>query len=366
MDFGVFNLLQHRRRDKAPHEILRESMEHTVLAEELGFSRAWFAEHHFSNYSLCPSPLLLCSQASALTKTIRVGTAVLILPLHTPARLIAEIALVDAMSGGRLDVGVGSGYQHYEFERLQADLARNKVMFHEMLDMLELGLRQPNFSYDGEYYQQVQTAINMQPVQNPRPPIWIAGADPVSHRRCARDGFIPFVSGGIGSPKNTRRMRDSIEAIYGEEGRDPASVPLGVLRFLFVSEDRAEVEQYVDCARYQQRIAVALRTRREQMVENYMVEEVPFDKEPEAERIERNIIAGDVDHVSERLIQEIELYRPWHMNIYFAVGDMPNDAVKRAMDTFATQVIPRVEDHFGEPLAAINAVTAPEPRALVA
>ena len=122
MDFGVFNLLQHRNRAKAPHEILREAMEHTVLAEQLGFSRAWFAEHHFSNYSLCPSPLLLCSQAAALTKTIRVGTAVLILPLHTPARLIAEIALVDAMSNGRLDVGVGSGYQHYEFERLQADL----------------------------------------------------------------------------------------------------------------------------------------------------------------------------------------------------------------------------------------------------
>ena len=58
MDFGVFNLLQHRNRDKAPHEILQESMEHTVLAEQLGFSRAWFAEHHFSNYSLCPSPLL--------------------------------------------------------------------------------------------------------------------------------------------------------------------------------------------------------------------------------------------------------------------------------------------------------------------
>ena len=366
MDFGVFNLLQHRRRDKAPHEILGESMEHTVLAEELGFSRAWFAEHHFSNYSLCPSPLLLCSQAAALTKAIRVGTAVLILPLHTPARLIAEVALVDAMSGGRLDVGVGSGYQHYEFERLQADLSRNKVMFHEMLDMLELGLRQPNFSYDGEHYHQVQTAINMQSVQNPRPPIWIAGADPASHRRCARDGFIPFVSGGVGSPNNTQRMRDSIEAIYEEEGKAPASVPLGVLRFLFVSEDRAEVEQYVDCARYQQRIAVALRTRREQMVEDYMVEEVPFDQEPEPERIERNIIAGDVDHVSARLIEEIELYRPWHMNIYFAVGDMPNDVVKRAMETFTTRVIPRVEDHFGKPLAEINAVTAPEPRALVA
>ncbi|MDD9916020.1 MAG: LLM class flavin-dependent oxidoreductase, partial [Rhodospirillaceae bacterium] len=134
MDFGAFNLLQHRDRLKSPHQVLAESLEHVKLAEELGFSRVWFAEHHFSNYSLCPSPLLLCNQAAAITKTIRVGCAVLILPLHAPARVIAEIALVDAMSGGRLDVGVGSGYQPYEFERLGADIQKNKVMFNEMLD----------------------------------------------------------------------------------------------------------------------------------------------------------------------------------------------------------------------------------------
>ena len=165
MDFGIFNLLQHRDRAKPPHELLAEAMEHVRLAEEMGLSRAWFAEHHFSNYSLCPSPLILCTQAAAMTKRIRVGCAVLILPLHAPARVIAEIALVDSLSGGRLDVGVGSGYQHYEFERLGADLGQNKIMFNEMLDMIELGLREPHFSYHGQYYNQPQTAINTRPVQ---------------------------------------------------------------------------------------------------------------------------------------------------------------------------------------------------------
>ena len=113
MDFGIFNLLQHRDRSKPPQEVIAEALEHVQLAEQLGFSRAWFAEHHFSNYSLCPSPLIFCNQVAATTKTIRIGCAVLILPLHAPARVIAEIALVDVLSGGRLDVGVGSGYQHY-------------------------------------------------------------------------------------------------------------------------------------------------------------------------------------------------------------------------------------------------------------
>ena len=111
MDFGVFNLLQHRDRSKSPHQVIEEALSHTRLAEELGFGRVWFAEHHFSNYSLCPSPLIFCAQAAAMTKRIRVGSAVRILPLHEPARVIAEIALVDTLSGGRLDVGVGSGYQ---------------------------------------------------------------------------------------------------------------------------------------------------------------------------------------------------------------------------------------------------------------
>jgi len=305
MDFGVFNLLQHRDRAKSPHDVLAEALEHVKLAEQLGFSRVWFAEHHFSNYSLCPSPLLLCNQAAAMTETIRVGCAVLILPLHAPARVIAEIALVDALSGGRLDVGVGSGYQHYEFERLGADIEKNKVMFNEMLDMIERGLREPTFSYDGAYFKQPQTAINIRPAQTPRPPIWIAGRDPNSHRRCARDGYIPFVSGGIGGADALRQQRDQVEQCFIEEGKDPAAIPLGVLRFACVSDDKAVIDRYVDGARFQKRLANALRNRRETMVDDYMVEEVPDQNEETFEQISKNLLVGDAENVAERICQEI-------------------------------------------------------------
>jgi alkanesulfonate monooxygenase SsuD/methylene tetrahydromethanopterin reductase-like flavin-dependent oxidoreductase (luciferase family) len=361
MDFGLFNLLQHRDRSKTSQDLINEALDHTRAAEELGFSRVWFAEHHFSNYSLVPSPLMMCGHVAAMTRRIRVGSAVVILPLHAPARLIAEVAMVDALSNGRLDLGVGSGYQNYEFERLGADIAHNKVMFHEMLDMLELGLRQPHFSYDGTYFKQKQTAINVRPVQSPRPPIWIAGKDPDSHRRCARDGYIPFISGGIGSPKHIRALRDQIEAIYREEGKDPAGIPIGVLRFMCVSDDRKAVERYVDGARYQQRIAVALRNRREVVVDDYMVEETGFDGEPPLDRIERHILAGDAETVAEKLCAEIELYGPSHINCYFQVGDVPSTTALRSMELMAKEVIPMVEKHFGKPLAEINPAAMPTP-----
>jgi len=366
MDFGVFNLLQHRDRSTSPHQVIAEALEHTQLAEELGFSRVWFAEHHFSNYSLCPSPMILCTQAAAITKRIRVGSAVLILPLHEPARVIAEIALVDSLSGGRLDVGVGSGYQHYEFERLGADIAQNKVAFNEMLDMIELGLSQASFSYKGEFYQQPRTAINVRPAQTPHPPIWIAGADPNSHRRCARDGYVPFISGGIDGPDRIKKMRDQVEACYVQEGKDPATVPLAVLRFVCVSDDQSVIDRYVDGARFQKRIAMSLRHRRETMVDDYMVDESPFPNEPSLEEIAKNIVVGNADSVAERLCQEIELYGPRHMSLYFAVGDLPSAAVMNSMEQFATKVVPAIEAHFGKSLAEICDVPIPTPAAQVA
>ncbi len=364
MDFGVFNLLQHRDPDATPQQVIGEALEHVQLAEALGFSRVWFAEHHFSNYSLCPSPMIMCAQAAAMTKTIRVGSAVLILPLHAPARIIAEIALVDTLSGGRLDVGVGSGYQHYEFERLGADLAKNKLMFNEILDMMDRGLRQPTFSYAGQHFQQPQTAINVTPVQRPRPPIWIAGADPNSHRRCARDGFIPFISGGVGSPNLIKRMREQVEQCYVEEGKDPSQIALGVLRFVCVSDDQAVLDRYVSGARFQRRLAVSLRNRRETMVNDYMVAEVGSPEEPSLEEISANIVVGNAEQVAARMCWEIELYGPRHVNCYFAVGDMPNAAVKASMEAFATKVVPMIEKHFGKPLAEICDAPMPEPKPL--
>mgnify|MGYP003700696443 CR=1 FL=1 len=359
MDFGVFNLLQHRDRSIPPLQVIHEAMEHVTLAEDLGFSRVWFAEHHFSNYSLCPSPLIMCAQAAAKTERIRVGSAVLILPLHAPARVIAEIALVDALSGGRLDVGVGSGYQNYEFQRFGADISKNKLMFNEILDMIDRGLREPTFSYAGEHFTLPQTAINVRPVQQPRPPIWIAGADPNSHRRCARDGFVPFISGGIGSAAAVRRVRDQVEECYRAEGKDPTNIPLGVLRFACVSDDPAVIDRYVDGARFQRRLAMSLRSRRETMVDDYMVDEVPFDGESSLEEIRNSLVVGNAEQVAEKLCAEIELYGPRHMNIYFAVGDMPNAAVKTSMRLFAEKVIPLIETHFGKPLAEISHAPMP-------
>jgi alkanesulfonate monooxygenase SsuD/methylene tetrahydromethanopterin reductase-like flavin-dependent oxidoreductase (luciferase family) len=161
-------------------------------------------------------------------------------------------------------------------------------------------------------------------------------------------------------------MRDQVERCYVEEGKDPASIPLGVLRFVCVSDDQSTLDRYVDGARFQKRIAMALRHRRETMVDDYMVAEAPFPNEPTLEQVAENIVIGNAETVARRLCAEIEFYGPRHMAIYFAVGDLPSSAVMTSMELFATKVVPMIEAHFGKPLAEICDVPMPTPEVLVA
>jgi hypothetical protein len=104
-----------------------------------------------------------------------------------------------------------------------------------------------------------------------------------------------------------------------------------------------------------------LRHRRETMIDDYMVDEAPFPDEPSIDQIAKNVVVGTAEAVAERLCQEIELYGPRHMSLYFAVGDLPSAAVMNSMEQFSTKVVPMIEAHFGKPLAEICDVPLPTP-----
>src|SRR5262249_11520936 len=174
--------------------------EQTKLADSLGYTIAWFAEHHFSNYCLCASPLMMVAHCASITRQIRLGTAVVVLPLYNPARLAAEIATADALSNGRLVPGIGAGYQPYEFERFGVDIAQNLEMTDEFCDILDLAFSRDFFSYNGKHYQMPETHIPSRPVQNPLP-IYVAGHSQAMFRAAARHGYRELTSGRVGGPE---------------------------------------------------------------------------------------------------------------------------------------------------------------------
>ena len=168
MEFGVFSLMGYRERGASTKQILEEAAEQTRIADQLGYDIAWFAEHHFSNYCVCPSPLMMIAHCSATTQRIRLGSAVVVIPLYEPVRLLAEIGMTDALCDGRLILGIGSGYQPYEFDRFDVDLKNSKSMTEEFMDMYDLAFTQDTFSYDGQHFKLPETHISARPSINRR------------------------------------------------------------------------------------------------------------------------------------------------------------------------------------------------------
>src|SRR5260370_11493651 len=146
MEVGIFKLMGSRAPEQPTAEVFAEVAEQTRLADELGYAIAWFAEHHFSNYCLCASPLMLVAHCASITAKIRLGTAVVVLPLYNPARLLAEIATADALSNGRLMLGVGAGYQPYEFERFGVGIKANLEITEQVSDILARAFSEDFFS----------------------------------------------------------------------------------------------------------------------------------------------------------------------------------------------------------------------------
>ena len=357
MDFGYFGLMGYRERGTPPQRVFEEHIEQVRQADRLGFEIAWFAEHHFSNYCICPSPLLMAARCAGETRQIKLAPAVVVTPLYQPARLLAEIGMVDAFSGGRLALGVGSGYQPYEFERFGQDLAEARPRLEEFLDMLELAFDNETFSYEGQHYRMPETHISARPVDG-RPDIWVAGDGEVGHRLCARRGYAPMFTGRWLGADYLVGMRERIAEAYRAEGCDPETMRLGFQRFLCVTESRAETLAYVDNARHQMRLASALR-RRAEVMDGAMMTEIPMPDELPLEEIADNLLVGDPETIAERLTAEIRAARPAHIMFHFQVGGSSHRAALDSMETLVTDIRPMVEKELG-PLADFGAPPRPQ------
>ena len=351
MDLGYFGLMGYRERGTPSQRVFEEHIEQVQLADRLGFSIAWFAEHHFSNYCICPSPLIMAARCAGVTERIQLAPAVIVVPLYQPARVLAEIGMVDAMSNGRLVLGVGSGYQPYEFERFGQDLKHSKPMLEEFLEMLEQAFSHETFTYDGAHYQMPSTHISARPV-NGRPDIWLAGDNEQGHRLCARHGYTPIVTGRWHGADYQRSMRERISAAWRAEGKDPGAAPLGIQRFMCVTANRAETLAYVDNARHQMRLAAALR-RRAEVMDGAMMNEIPMPNEPSIEDMANNLLVGDCETIAERLCDEIRAANPSHMMFHFQVGGSAHRAALATMERLMSDIVPMVERELG-PLAAIG------------
>jgi len=157
-----------------PRQVIEESVEQVQFGEQLGFYSAWFAEHHFSRYSIGSSALVIATSVAARTSTIRLGTGVLVPTLQHPIRLAEDTATVDLVSGGRLDVGFGRGTFGYEYDGFGVDPEESQSRFQESIRIVQGLWTTPDFTYEGEHFQIKRANLVPPPLQKPHPPIYIA------------------------------------------------------------------------------------------------------------------------------------------------------------------------------------------------
>jgi alkanesulfonate monooxygenase SsuD/methylene tetrahydromethanopterin reductase-like flavin-dependent oxidoreductase (luciferase family) len=339
MHFGQFNLMGYRTPGTQAQQIYDDAIEQVKAAEANGFEIAWFAEHHFSNYCVCPSPLVMLARLAGETSRIRLGSAVVVTPLYQPVRLISEIGMVDALTHGRLVLGVGSGYQPYEFERFGLDLATGRARWDESIDIIMKALGGQPFSYDGKFFKIPETMVFPQAVQQPRPPVWITAQSPESLEGAVRRGFN-VLTGGFGISIDRlaefRRLYDRVVA----DVKPSEPLQVGAQRAVYVADSQAEARAAADEARWNMRVTLSLRNHYEQ-VERGRAIPVPAASEPDLDDLlDRFLVIGTPDVCIRQIRRLQDQVGITHFNCSFWFADVDQPRVLRSMARFAREVIP--------------------------
>ncbi len=224
MEFGIFDWID--RDPLVLADTYEQRLQVIAAADALGYWCYHLAEHHGTPLGMAPAPGLFLAAASQRTRRIRLGPLVYLLPLYNPVRLAEEICMLDHLSRGRLELGIGRGASPYELAMLNVDVAETKAMFDEALDIILMGLTTGRVDYAGEHYTFRDVLIPTRPYQQPYPPLWYPTSNPASMPWVGEQRFNLLFA------HTTRRLR-------GRDGRrcagDRARGLAGVARQLQLS-----------------------------------------------------------------------------------------------------------------------------------
>jgi alkanesulfonate monooxygenase SsuD/methylene tetrahydromethanopterin reductase-like flavin-dependent oxidoreductase (luciferase family) len=338
--FGTFQLIG--SPDVAPaRRRFEETLEQIALADELGFGMAWIAEHHFSNYGYSTNPLLLTAKASAMAPRIGFGQAVLVTPFWQPLRLAEDIAMTDCLTGGRLELGLGRGYQRMEFRGLDLPMEESREIFVEQIELMKKAWTEDDFTFEGRYYQVSEPlTVLPRPLQQPHPPIWMAVQSVTSLDWAAAQGYGMLLSATLSSHQQLAEWCDRYRAIRAEAGHQEA--PIAIQRFVYVTEREAEAREAVWQTRWQRRVADHLRLDDARLAAGRN-EAFPTPDELSDEDWWDRLVYGRPERCIELLRRDAELGISDFMG-WFDVGGIGAEQVRRSLQLFAREVVPALAD----------------------
>jgi alkanesulfonate monooxygenase SsuD/methylene tetrahydromethanopterin reductase-like flavin-dependent oxidoreductase (luciferase family) len=229
LTFGIFDHID--RGNTAPQQLFRERLRLVETYERAGFSRYHVAEHHSTPLGLAPSPGIYLAAVAERTTRMRFGPMVYLLPLYHPLRLAEEVTMLDQISGGRLDVGVGTGVSPAELATFGIDKAETPEIFEEVLAVLKLAWTNDRVTHRGKRFVIDDVPVVSHPVQKPHPPLFYGVGHPEAAGPRLAAGFDVIT---MMSRTSVNGIWTSPEAIAGAAGKSPV---LGVARMIVVDKD---------------------------------------------------------------------------------------------------------------------------------
>ncbi len=241
MKVGVLQFFSWPGRHGPLEDVFGRALERIEIMDRGGFDAVWLAEHHFTTFSVCPSVHMLGTLAAARTERLRIGTAVSLAALYHPLRLAEEVALLDMLSGGRVNWGAGRGFAHSEFNAFGVPPEQSTERFHEAVDIVLQAWTQEKLTYAGKHFSFDNVEVLPKPLQKPHPPVWMAATSETAVDWAASQGFSilmdPHASMADLGAKRRRYAERLAAAGFSDSGRD---IPMARLLALAPTMGEAE------------------------------------------------------------------------------------------------------------------------------
>lgn len=334
--FGMFDWID--RSKVAVNQLYEERLQLVEAADAAGFFCYHLAEHHATPLGMAPSPALFLTAAAQRTKQIRLGPLVYLLPLYHPLRLIEEVCMLDHLSGGRLELGIGRGVSPYEIGYFGVDAAQTRTIFDETVAILVAGMTHERLTFAGQHYQYRDVPMEIHPLQQPYPPLWYPTHNPESVEYVAKHGYN-FAA--IGPAAHVRQLVDTYWTLRNAHTQDPGRLNghvteprVGVMRQVFVADTDAEAQAATHAAHddWYHSITKLWHDHNDHSVDGL------FAWEPAVQS--QTIIFGSPTRVREQMAQLLEITGCNYVICSFAWGSFSHKQALHSLRLFTEEVMP--------------------------
>jgi alkanesulfonate monooxygenase SsuD/methylene tetrahydromethanopterin reductase-like flavin-dependent oxidoreductase (luciferase family) len=343
LQFGLFDWIDDAHRDVA--DIYEERLHMLEYADTAGFYAFHLAEHHCTPLSLAPSPGIFLAAAAQRTRNIRLGSLVHLLPLYNPLRLIQEVCMLDHLTRGRLELGVGRGVNPYELSFYDIDPQTAREMFQEAQQIVLMGLRDGVVSFEGKHYEFRNAKVHMRPLQRPYPGLWYPTSNVESLGFIAREGYSTVLH--YMSLDQMREAFDTYKRVQAEETDNPNRLnahvrdpKYGFVHHVYVAESDAEAMRDAKAA-FNEFFANFSHMGRTMGAANEPYQRrLDWQGDFEGRLADGWHIVGSPATVREHIRSQVAATGANYFVGSFSFGTLTRDQIMRSLHLFATEVMP--------------------------